>query len=162
MCEVCATGDVEGYRQQQLARMEESIRRFGVSLQFVLAEPDRRSPAFGYTIGLTEVDHPELLLFCGDPPSAAAVLNDLADQVIHGRCLTPGELVESGTWRHRMLVEEVPNPEDIALAATRYYRRPVRLLQLTADCVHGLLPGEDGYCRPAWRQPRPGEFSAVP
>lgn len=168
MCEVCATGDVEGYRRREPERLREMIRRFGVGLQLVLGEPARRSPGFGYTVGLTEVDHPELLLFGENPQTTGAVLNDLAAQVLGGRPLVPGDVVGTGGWPHRMLVEEVPNPRDIALAAARYYRRPrsrpgarpLRLLQLSSACVHDLLPGEAGYCRPAWRQPRPGEFSA--
>jgi len=169
MCEVCATGDVEGYRRRETTRLREVIGRFGVALQLVLGELARRSPGFGYTIGLTEVDHPELLLFSEDPAAAADALNDLAADVLAGTPLDPGEVVWADRWPHRMLVEEVPNPRDIALAAARYYRRPssrpgarpLRLLQLSSACDHGLLPGRDGYCRPGWLQPRPGEFSAL-
>jgi len=78
MCEVCATGDVEGYRRRETTRLREVIGRFGVALQLVLGEPARRSPGFGYTIGLTEVDHPELLLFSEDPAAAAEARRDSA------------------------------------------------------------------------------------
>ena len=65
-------------------------------------------------------------------------------------------------WPHRVLVEDVPNPGEIAFAANRYYQRPneasVPLLQLTYDDRDGRFPTDDGYSNPDWVQPRPGDW----
>lgn len=166
-CLVCAAGgmgDVQAWLDREQARVADHVRRFGVSLEFVMGEEESRFPAFCYTIGLFGLRHPELLLFCPHAATAGAVLNELARQVREGRNLVPGELVSLPDWSHRLLVEAVPNPGEIAFAANRHYDRPdevsVPLLQLSMDCVHGYLPGEEGYCRPEWMQPRPGRFSA--
>lgn len=166
-CYVCAsggTGDVQAWLDQEDARIAGNVRRTGVSLEFIIGDCAVESPSFCYTVGLFGLRHPELLIFVADPQTANAVLNDLARQVRAGRDLVPGEIVTFEEWSHRLLVEEVPNPGDIVFAANRHYVRPdkfsVPVLQLSLDCVHGQLPGEPGYCRPAWMQPRPGHFSA--
>lgn len=157
------------------------IRRHGVSIAYIggdaecdacragvpdgASEPhsDARTP-FAYTVGLFGLDHPELLIFDVDPPTAASVLNDLANRVRAGRYLTAGEVLPFPRWRRRVLVETVPNPGEIAFAANRFYKRPdehsVPLLQLSVDDVNGRFPGEPGYSGSESSQPRPGTFRA--
>ncbi|WP_374314868.1 DUF4262 domain-containing protein [Microbacterium sp.] len=149
---------------QQDKRTAQTIRRHGTSIEYVVGDMRRRQTPFAYTIGLFGMGHPELLVFGLDARTTGLLLNDVADRVRAGRDIVPGELLEFGGWGHRVTVEAVPNPGDIAFAANRYYQRPdevsVELLQLTYDDREGRFPWEDGYETAVWIQPRPGEFTA--
>lgn len=140
------------------------IRQYGVYIQSVGGDEQSLSPPFAYTVGLFGIGHPELLALGLDLHTAAHLLNDVAARIRDGHDLTPGEVLTFDNWSHRVTVESVPNPGQIAFAANAFFRRPdehsVDLLQLTCDDVDGRFPWEDGYARPAWVQPRPGEFRA--
>lgn len=170
---------VQAWLDQEDQHTVEMIRRHGVYIQYVggdscaccdagvgagVTVKDPQAAAFAYTVGLFGIGHAELLIVGADPSTSAGVLNDLAARIRAGRDLVPGELLTFDPWPHRIVVEEVPNPGEIAFAANRFYQRPreysVPLLQLTYDDVHGRFPWEDGYCNPAWVQPRPGELRA--
>ena len=62
-----------------------------------------------------------------------------------------------------MVLEEVPNPEEIVFTANRYYERPpglpVPVLQVSYDDLSGVFPWEEAYSHPEV-QPRPGTFFA--
>lgn len=149
---------------QEDAYTAQVIRRHGVYIQYVHGDGRRQSPAFAYTVGLYGIGHPELLAVGLDPETAGPLLNEVADGVRAGRDLVPGELLTFAQWAHRVTVEAVPNPGEIAFAANRFYERPdevsVPLLQLTYDDRNGRFPWEDGYANPSWVQPRPGLFHA--
>jgi hypothetical protein len=155
---------VLAWLDQEDRRTAETIRRFGVSIEYVSGDARSRETSFAYTIGLFGVGHPEVLVLGLDPRTAALLLNDVAGRVRTGGDLSVGELLEFDGWSHRVTVERVPNPGDIAFAANRFYQRPdafsVELLQLTYDDRDGRFPWEDGYARAEWIQPRPGAFRA--
>ncbi|MFG6445455.1 DUF4262 domain-containing protein [Microbacterium sp. P06] len=155
---------ITAWLDQEDAFFAEMIRQHGVCIQSVGGDPAVHQPPFAYTVGLFGVAHPELLVVGMPEPTAQAVLNDVAERVRAGRLLVPGEVLEFTGWSHRVVVEVVPNPGQIAFSANRYYRLPddetVDLLQLTYDDLFGRFPGDDGYSRPAWLQPRPGELRA--
>ncbi len=119
---------------------------------------------FAYSTGLFGLGHPELLIFNVDQGTAAGVINDLFARVRGGQDLVPGEVVSFPGWPHRLSVEVVPNPEEIALIAHRHYGKPpfdpIPLLQLTWDDRFGRFPWDPGYSVPASVQPRPGTFQA--
>ena len=149
---------------QQDKRTAQTIRRHGTSIEYVIGDMRRRQTPFGYTIGLFGMGHPELLVFGLDSRTTGLLLNDVADRVRGGSDIVPGELLEFAGWSHRVLVESVPNPGEIAFAANRFYQRPdavsVDVLQLTYDDRNGRFPWEDGYENAVWIQPRPGAFAA--
>lgn len=154
------------------------IRTHGVYIQYVGGSecsccdhvgdepmtPSDHSTPFAYTVGLFGVGHPELLIVGVDPGTASAVLNDVSARVRARRELVPGELLTFDGWTHRVTVELVPNPGEIAFAANRFYLRPdeysVPLLQLTYDDRQGRFPWDAGYSNPRWIQPRPGDLRA--
>lgn len=121
-----------------------------------------RSP-FGYTTGLHGMGHPELLVFGLSSGDSSRALNEFAHQIAHGNDLTPGEVLELSGWT-TFLVEQLPNPGEILLAANDYYDRPpghpVAALQLTWADDAGKFPWNAGYAYPPSWQPRPGTFSA--
>lgn len=152
---------------QEDEHITQMIRRHGYFVQFVLGctcgtcgEP----PPFAYTVGLFGLGHPELLVLGMSQGTVAALFNDLYGRVQGGRDLLPGELLTFADWPHRVMVEAVPNPGEIAFSANRHYRRPsevsVPLLQLTWDDTAGRFPWDPGYSVPPAVQPRPGTFVA--
>jgi hypothetical protein len=168
---------------QDRRRTRDLIRTHGVAITYVSDDVDcpacragipggRRDPAhpaditpFAYTVGLFGIGHPELLVFGLDQSTACSVLNDVASRVRAGRDVGVGQLLTFlPRWSRRVLVEEVPNPGEIALAANAFYERPpqvsVGLLQLTYDDGNGLFPDQPGYALSAGVQPRPGTFRA--
>lgn len=161
---VTPSPEVIAWLDQEDRHTAETIRRHGVYLQYVGGDARRRATSFAYTVGLFGIGHPELLVLGLDPRTAALLLNDVADRVRGGGDLLLGEVLEFDGWSHRVIVERVPNPGEIAFAANRFYQRPdafsVELLQLTYDDREGRFPWEDGYSRAHWIQPRPGEFRA--
>jgi hypothetical protein len=154
----------EAWLDQEDQHTAHTIRWHRTYIQYVGGDPDRRQAPFAYTVGLFGLGHPELLVVGVDMRTAGNLLNDLRDRIVEGRDLVPGELLTFADWTHRVTVEHVPNPGEIAFAANRFYERPaeysVPLLQLTYDDREGRFPWEDGYSNPEWVQPRPGRFSA--
>ena len=119
---------------------------------------------FAYSIGLFGLGHPELLMFGADPATAGSVINNVFARVRSGGDLVPGQLLTFDGWRHRVMVETVPNPGEIVFAANRHYQRPdeasVPVFALTWDDTEGRFPWDDGYSVPPSVQPRPGDFRA--
>ena len=155
----------------QIAKwMEEADRRtrriiaeHGVFIQFVGGDPSTRTTQFAYTVGLFELQHPELLVMGMCPDCAATVLNDVAAGVRQGAELSPGQMIEIARG-DKLVVETLPNPGQILFAANSHYRRPdarsVPAFQLTYADAEGRFPWDAGCSIPAWEQPRPGEFRA--
>lgn len=149
---------------QEDKRTAQTIRKHGVSIEYVGGDMRRRETSFAYTIGLFGMGHPELLVFGLDPRTTSLLLNDVADRVKAGHDIVAGQVLEFAGWSHRVTVESVPNPAQIAFAANRFYRRPdeysVELLQMTYDDRDGRFPWDDEYVNAAWIQPRSGSFTA--
>lgn len=149
---------------QEDQRTAQVIRERGAYIQYVGGDDAEELASFAYTIGLFGVGHPELLVFSVPPPVASGLLNEIVRRVRDGQDLVPGQLLEFDEWTHRIVVEAVPNPGEIVLAANRFAQRPdeasVPVFQLTYDDLNGRFPWEEGYLNPAWLQPRPGEFRA--
>jgi hypothetical protein len=133
-----------------------------VFIQSVGGDPATRSTPFAYTVGLREVRHPELLVLGLGVGTAHSVLNDLAVSIRAGCSLEPGKRLTFDGWAHQVVVEALPNPENILFSATDYYGFPAPAYQLTYNDKGGRFPWDPGYAVPAWIQPRPGEFHAAP
>jgi hypothetical protein len=144
---------------QEDAHTAALIRRFGWSIQYVW-DCQGVDPPFAYTTGLFGLDHAELLIFGVPSGLAARVLNDLGTRIRQGELLMPGQPVTVKGWAARIVPEEVPNPAQILLTASRYYGLSVPALQLGYDDRQGKFPWQHGYAAPEM-QPRPGTFSAL-
>jgi len=76
MCEIC-----EGMTPEQAHRkMLRTIDRYGWAMQYVESSVDERGvhPAFCYTVGLTEIGCPEVIVTGRAADESVAVLGDLA------------------------------------------------------------------------------------
>jgi hypothetical protein len=157
---------------QQDAWMRTTVRKYGWVVEYVgggtCSHPgcEGGSPElpFGYTVGLHGMGHPELLIFGCDQQVTLHVLNSLGSQILLGTDLCDGERCEVEGWPRTLQLLAVPNPEQILLAAYRFYRcdRPgaIEALQLCWSDAAGRFPWESGCAVDARRQPPPGEFAA--
>ena len=141
------------------------IRRHRWAVQYVDRGDGRHEPPFGYTVGMFGLGHPELVMVGLGPQTTYAVLEGVADLVVGGRDLLPGELVTTPDRADGLLVEHLPNPAEIVFLANRHYQRPdefsVPAYQLTWAHQDGAFPWDLAYpCDPAECQPRPGTWRA--
>ncbi|UOY03529.1 DUF4262 domain-containing protein [Blastococcus sp. PRF04-17] len=149
---------------QEDAHLARLIRTHRFAVQYVDAGDEPGEPAFGYTIGLFGLGHPECVVVGVGHDSAHGILGRVAADVTGGRNLLPGELLAWPEWEGRLVVEEVPNPGEILLGANRFYGRPpeysVPAYQLTWCHADGTFPWDEDYpCGPEC-QPRPGTWRA--
>jgi Domain of unknown function (DUF4262) len=148
---------------QEDARLAQLIRAHRFAVQYVGEGDEDDEPAFGYTIGLFGLGHPELVVVGLGSDRTHGLLDGLGRLVAGGRDLVAGEEL-SWAGVGPVVVEELPNPGDVVLGANRYYRRPAEVsvpaYQLTWAHADGSFPWDDGYpCGPEC-QPRPGTWRA--
>jgi hypothetical protein len=150
---------------QQDAHLAQTIREHRFAVQYVFpGEEGSDEPAFGYTVGLFGLGHPELVVVGLSSEGTHGLLNRAAGLVVDGRNLVPGEVVHRDDGQAVFTVESVPNPGEILFSANRFYQRPdefsVPAFQLTWAHRDGTFPWDDGYpCGPDC-QPRPGTWRA--
>jgi hypothetical protein len=148
---------------QEDAHLAQTIRAHRWAVQYVGAGDAADEPAFGYTIGLFGLGHPELVVVGLSPDLAHHLLDRVALAVVEGRDLLAGEVLTWADHESGVLVETLPLPGDVVLSANRFYERPVEYsvpaYQLTWG-HDGSFPWEDGHpCAPTC-QPRPGTWRA--
>lgn len=155
---------MQAWLDQEAAMVAQTIRRHGQFVQYVTGDVGDVPPSFAYTVGLYGLGHPELVVLSVDPETACGLLNHLGERIRAGENLVPGQLLEFEEWPHRVIVEELPNPEEILLTANSHYQRPaeapVTACQLTYDDVRGRFPWDPGYMNAPTVQPRPGTWRA--
>ena len=149
---------------QEDAHLAQVIRAQRWAVQYVGAGDGPGEPAFGYTIGLFGLGHPELVVVGLGAHNTHAILQRVAGLVAEGRDLVAGEVITFADRPDGLVVEELPNPGDVVLAANRFYERPaeysVPAYQLAWAHPDGLFPWDEGYgCGPEC-QPRPGTWRA--
>jgi hypothetical protein len=149
---------------QEDAHLAQTIRAHRWAVQYVGAGDEADEPAFSYTIGLFGLGHPELVLVGLGPDNSHEILGRVAAMVADGRDLVVGELLTWSDWEGRLVVEHLPNPGEVVLAANRFYERPAEVsvpaYQLTWCHRDGLFPWDDGYACGPECQPRPGTWRA--
>ena len=155
---------IVAWLDQEDAHLAQVIRAHRWAVQYVGGGEAPDEPAFGYTIGLFGLGHPELVVVGLGMDDAHDVLNRVAGLVADGRDLVAGELLTFSEWAGRLVVEEVPNPGEVLLGANRFYERPPEFsvlgFQLTWDHRDGLFPWDEGYSCGSECQPRPGTWRA--
>jgi hypothetical protein len=109
-----------GQQDLGLRRIGETIARSGVHLEFV-PQPTPLETCW-YTIGLTDHDHPELILFGLPPDLSRPVLHAVADDVVAGRrtCVA-GRQADDVLDGHQVLFVAVTEPDRHLPVAARFY-----------------------------------------
>jgi hypothetical protein len=139
MCEIC-----EGMTPEQAHRkMLRTIDRYGWALQYVESSVDERGvhPAFCYTVGLTEIGCPEVIVTGRAADESVAVLAGLAHRLWYGDRLGPGERLEVGGLEV-CLIRAREYESWLLRAVGLYGQADVSAVQAVwADC-QGLMPWE--------------------
>lgn len=128
-------------------QVAQNIARQGVHLVHVgescscpgcTADPEPVSARFGYTVGLTEVGHPELLVRGLDARETAEVLSGWSRAVRDGTQLAVGHLLCEGPGGHRW--EVLPANGRELIWACEYYGRPAHDPGPALELVRTDLP----------------------
>ena len=149
---------------QEDARLAQVIRRHRFAVQYVWSGDRPDEPGFGYTVGLFGLGHPELVVVGLDHRLSHGLLNKIAQLVVDGRNLVPGEVMTDDAGQDILSVEVLPNPGEVLFSANRFYERPdeysVPAFQLTWADPAGRFPWDPECEAGAARQPRPGTWWA--
>src|SRR5215216_4675289 len=87
MCDRCGGMTDDQYSQ----RLEQNILTYGWTVQFVEGD-GVRNPAFGYTLGLSLREHPEIIVFDPDPSWVYLGVKPLAWAVMDGAEIWPSRI----------------------------------------------------------------------
>lgn len=136
-------------------RIRDHIARRGVSMVAV----EGSWPELAYTIGLSRLEHPELVIFGLEPAAAMAVLDVVAQAVVRGDVrIADGDEIRDEHWRLQAFA--LPDPDDVIVRAGWFFGHSVPALQLVYPDAHGTWPwGPDCHLFPG-RQPFPGTAAA--
>jgi hypothetical protein len=141
MCWMC--DDPSMTKLDALDRMRRLITRYGWAIQFVEAGGTR--PDWAYTVGLTPLGRPELLITGKPPDESCELLNGVAEHLLHAEPPAPGDQVPLVGGP---LVEFVAvHRPDVHLitSATFYGGEQVRALQLVWADERGRWPWQCGF-----------------
>lgn len=138
-------------RDPDMDRVALTIEEFGLHLVHVGERCDcaecatAASPAeerFGYTVGLTERHHPELLVRGLAARETAELLNGWGGAVLAGDVFDEGHILCEGPSGRRWELVAVPRPVQELVWAARYYGRdqlghrpPLELVPLPGPCL---------------------------
>ncbi|WP_417221035.1 DUF4262 domain-containing protein [Arthrobacter sp.] len=126
MCQICDGMSVEEAQRRE----DRQIARVGWTIQHV--ESEDPSGRLSYTIGLSKLRHPELVMLGSPPQLAQAVLMDAAAQVrgkahrfeVGGRWSWAGRRYRVANGRHRTR---------LLLGARRRYGKGITAVEFIAD-----------------------------
>ncbi|WP_223690957.1 DUF4262 domain-containing protein [Leifsonia poae] len=141
-------------RVQLLAELHATIERSGWAVR--TAEPDAASgrAGLGYTVGLTALGHPEVVVTGLPALSAVAVLNAVGQRVRDGADFLPGMRVADLLPVTVVVIDAVSVD---GLTAVRELYGEAEAVQLVWSDGSGRFPGEAGFAAPG-AQPLLGDL----
>lgn len=126
-----------------LEKIRSDIERVGWSAIGVFpAAGSDPTVVFTYTIGLTEMDHPELVIYGLPNETAHSLLYSAVEQVRAGVVFEPGQRYGKIIRDFEVYVRDVSDVAEVN-AARAYYDRPVEALQLVWPDSAGRMPFVD-------------------
>jgi hypothetical protein len=138
MCWMC--DDPNMTKLDALDRMRRLITRYGWAVQCVEAGGGRAD--WAYTVGLTPLGAPELVITGKPPDEACDVLNGCAEHVLHAQPPEPGDQIPL-VGGPLVEVVEVQRPDVHLLTSVTFYgSEQVRGLQLVWADARGRWPWE--------------------
>lgn len=146
----CQYHGSEAFRQS----VEESIASHGWFTTYVL--PDDTSFGYGYSIGFTELDHPEMIVTGFNPRQTHSLLGDAYRAVKAGHVFRDGERTdEVCAAPYTTGIVKVPDAmaEHFAFRAFDYYGQKIEVLQAVWPDPDNLLPWDEGHHPMLDRQP---------
>lgn len=137
------------------------IEQYGWAVRHVGAGPEPGEAAFSYTVGLTALDHPEVVIM-GMPFDASQIfLNNIGSDVRDGKRFDPGTTTEDLTGPGAPVVF-LSVVEDEELVAIRQVYGHCAAVQMVWPDSAGRLPWIEGYNNSADAQPLLGPRPASP
>jgi hypothetical protein len=130
--------------QQMIA---DNIEKFGLHVQYVFATED--TPSFIYTIGMTDIGAPELLMFSLPPEAVHGCINELYQEMRMGHRPKDASRI-TDLWSVPMILESVDSQDaaEYTVQADEYYRgkglKPVYKQMVWPD-AHGKYPHQHGF-----------------
>jgi hypothetical protein len=125
--------------RQYKEKIRLNIARHGWHAQLV--EGGRDSPAFGYTIGLTELKHAEFFISGLPPEEIHRMLAELAHRVVgHDDRLLASMTMDLSN--RRVYLAPIEEPELLLLYGIKLYRHRLRAVQAVWADDSGQLPWE--------------------
>jgi len=124
------------------ARMWGLIDRYGWAVQCI--EPSRRSPSWGYTVGLSGLGLPELVATGLKPDRLMNLLNALAAHVVHAEAPEPGSQVHLIDGPLLEFVE-LSQPTAHLFTAVRMFGPRIRAIQAVYADDRGQWPWSRGF-----------------
>ena len=99
----------------------QNIERFGLHVQYVFASED--TPSFIYTIGMTDIGAPELLMFSLPPEAVHGCINELYQEMRLGHRPKDASRI-TDLWSVPMILESVDSQDaaEYTVQAEAYYR----------------------------------------
>lgn len=139
MCWSCDHPDAT--EQDHLDHLHGLMAERGWMVQGV--EGTRLHAPFAYTVGLTPLGLPELLVTGLGLETAAGLLNHVADYTVTTNLVLPGERMDSDPWFLEAVHVEVPQAH--LFTAMELYGPAVQALQLAWADDRGRWPWERGH-----------------
>jgi hypothetical protein len=145
-----------------LRQQGEHIARIGWSVTVVFPNAHEPGPWFGYTIGLTAHDQPELVIAgIPNPHVLHAILNDLAERVHRdGMRLRHGQRISDLLVGYDTVIIDGTDTSVLhpGTAIARYGAARIRLRQIVWPDQAGHFPWDTGYAYPPHVQPLIGRL----
>jgi hypothetical protein len=132
-----------------LAVVRSHIAEFGLAIRHVAGD-DEHAP-FSYTIGLTAIGHPEIVMTGMPFEYAQQFLNLIGRLVREGGRFQVGMWTEALTDAHPQLLIAVDNTSELTAVEQLY--GDVHALQLVWSDSHGNFPWQSGWRNPLSAQP---------
>ena len=128
------------------AELDELIERFGWAVRHVTA-----TPPFSYTIGLTDLDHPEIVITGMPFEAAQAFLNLVGESVRDGAHFGHGDSTNEFSESGEVLFIRAEDQTGLAAVRDRFPQHDA--LQLVWPDSTGAFPWQPGYRNSAADQP---------
>ncbi|WP_216208586.1 DUF4262 domain-containing protein [Amycolatopsis aidingensis] len=158
MCWACDNPDKT--TRDYLEVLRGIIARAGWAVQGV--EPGRIHPPWAYTVGLTELERPELVVTGLPLRQGHELLNEVAHRLLHTPTPLPGEQLRLPGSPPLVEVVELPEPSAHLNMAVAMYGPGVRALQLVHMDLRGHWPWDRDYRDGKGGQPVLGPRAAPP
>ncbi len=129
-------------RLDYLDHVRDLMDRYGWAVQGV--ERDRIRPPWAYTVGLTSLGRPELVVTGLSISRAGRLLNDVAAHVVHAAAPSPGEQIPL-TGGPLIEIVEVARPSVHLAVAMELLGPRLRALQVVHADDRGHWPWDLGY-----------------
>ncbi|MFD8497879.1 DUF4262 domain-containing protein [Amycolatopsis sp. NPDC059657] len=139
---MCSHCDHPEAREDHERFLREQIRDNGWVV--VGIDGDRLYPPWAYTVGLTELGRPELVVTGMDAPRSVVLLNSVAAHFAHAEPSRPGEQVR---LRDGPLIEfvELEEPSAHLFKAWEFYGRELCALQIVHADERGRWPWDPAF-----------------